>query len=270
MLGHVGWKWLAGPLLSLAFVQATTGCGGAGGTAEQAISSADSRPLLVLAAASLTEVLGEIGPQFNQATGIEVNFSYGGSDSLAGQVRAGAPADAVIFAGAGPLDGLEAAGLTVPGSRRDVASNRLVVIAAEGSGRRLDAMGDLGARQGKVAIADPQLAPAGRYARAAMQAAGVWEAVAPRTIPGLDVRNAAAAVAARNAEFGFVYETDAAAIDGLEVVLVVPDGLYPPIVYPAAVLIASRNVATATAFLDFFRSDGARAAFAERGFGPPL
>jgi molybdate transport system substrate-binding protein len=228
-----------------------------------------SGTILVLAGASLTDVLGEIGPQFRQSTGVEVNFSYGASDPLAGQVRSGAPADAVIFAGAGPLDGLEAAGLVVPGSRRDVASNRLVVVAAKKSGHRLGALDDLRAQAGKVAIADPQLAPAGRYARAAMQASGIWDEVEPRTIPGLDVRNTAAAVTARNAEFGFVYETDAAAIDGLEIVLVVPDRLYPPIVYPAAVVSNSRNVPAATAFLDYLLSNSARAVFEKHGFRPP-
>jgi molybdate transport system substrate-binding protein len=266
MLERVKSKWLVGLLFCVAAMTVIAGCRDASGTDSEEGATAGPMPILVLAAASLSDVLGEIGPQFHRSTGIEVSFSYGASDSLAGQVRSGAPADAVIFAGAGPLDGLEAAGLTVAGSRRVVAGNRLVVVAAKGTGRRLGALDDLKTQPGKVAIADPLLAPAGRYARAAMQEAGVWDEVQARIIPGLDVRNAAAAVTARNAEFGFVYETDAAAIDGLEVVLVVPDGLYPPIVYPAAVVFSSRRQPGANAFLDHLRSDAARSVFEKHGF----
>jgi molybdate transport system substrate-binding protein len=266
MLERVKWKRLVGLLYCVAAMSVIAGCRDANRTDSDEGAAVAPTPILVLAAVSLTDVLGEIGPQFRRSTGNEVTFSYGASDSLAGQIRSGAPADAVIFAGAGPLDGLEAAGLTVAGSRRVVASNRLVVVAAKGTGHRLGSLDDLTTKPGKVAIADPQLAPAGRYARAAMQAAGIWAEIEARVIPGLDVRNAAAAVTARNAEFGFVYETDATAIDGLEVVLVVPDGLYPPIVYPAAVVTASRKAPVATTFLDFLRSDAARAVFETHGF----
>lgn len=226
--------------------------------------------IVVLAAASLTEVLGEIGAGFEESAGIHVSFSYGGSDTLAGQVRKGAPADAVIFAGAGPLDGLEAAGLTRAGSRRDVAANRLVVIFRAGSGVKLSSLDELATRHsGKVAIADPQLAPAGRYARSALETAGIWEQLESRVIPGLDVRNAAAAVTAGNAQFGIVYETDAAAVEGVEVALVVPSGLYPPIVYPAAVVGASKRPTAAAAFLEYLGAADARTAFARHGFRPP-
>jgi molybdate transport system substrate-binding protein len=225
--------------------------------------------VLVLAAASLTEVMDEIGAGFEEATGIDVRFSYGGSDSLAAQIRNGAPADAVVFAGAGPLDSLETGGFTVPGSRRSVAGNRLVVIAPSASESGLGSLAELAAENsGRVAIADPQLAPAGRYARAAMEAAGVWEAVSPRLIPGLDVRNAAAAVTAGNANFGFVYETDAAAISGVRIVHVVSAELYPRIVYPAAVVSRSGNQAQAGAFLEYLAGPDAREVFSRHGFQP--
>ncbi|MBI2965179.1 MAG: molybdate ABC transporter substrate-binding protein [Chloroflexi bacterium] len=252
----VGRIWLLWALLLLA---AGAACGRDERTGE----------VLVLAAASLTEVMDEIGTGYEEATGIDVRFSYGGSDSLAAQIRNGAPADAVVFAGAGPLDALEAGGFTVPGGRRSVAANRLVVIAQASSGTALGSLAELAAENsGKVAIADPQLAPAGRYARAALEAAGVWDAVSPRLIPGLDVRNAAAAVTAGTAQFGFVYETDAAAMSGVKVVYVVPAELYPRILYPAAVVSASRNQAQAGAFLEYLGGPRAREVFTRHGFQP--
>lgn len=225
--------------------------------------------VLVLAAASMTEVLDEIGSKFEETTGIDVSFSYGGSDTLAAQIRNGAPADAVVFAGAGPLDALEADGFTVPGSRRSVAANRLVVITEATSGAALTSLADLAAgHSGKVAIADPQLAPAGRYAEAALKAAEVWDAVSPRLIPGLDVRNAAAAVTAGNAEFGFVYETDAAPVHDVKIVYVVPADLYPRILYPAAIVSRSRRQPQAGAFLEYLSGPDARAVFSRHGFQP--
>jgi molybdate transport system substrate-binding protein len=235
------------------------GCGGVGPRGE----------VLVLAAASMTEVLDEIGSDFEEATGIDVSFSYGGSDTLATQIRNGAPADAVVFAGAGPLDALETNGFTVPGSRRSVAANRLVVIAETGSGAALTSLEDLAAgHSGKVAIADPQLAPAGRYAVTAMKSAGVWDAVSSRLIPGLDVRNAAAAVTAGNAEFGFVYETDAAAVRDVKIAYVVPAGLYPRILYPAAIVSRSSSQPQAVAFLEYLGGPDARAVLSRHGFQP--
>lgn len=232
-------------------------------------SAAASGEVLVLAAASLADALDEIAPMFEAKTGIKVRFSYGGSDSLAGQIKSGAPADAVIFAGAGPLDGLQSAGLTLVEGRRDIAANRLVVIARAGSGAKLASLGDFAAQSsGMLAIADPQLAPAGRYARAALQAAGVWEGVVPRLIPGLDVRNAAAAVTAGNARFGLVYETDAAAVKGVEVAHVVPTEYYPRIVYPAAVVASSRNQKPAKTFLEHLGAADAQAVFSKHGFRP--
>lgn len=206
---------------------------------------------------------------FKAETGIDVKFSFGGSDALATQIRRGAPADAVIVAGSGPLDGLERDGLVLKATRRDIASNRLVVIAPAGSGRKLSPLGEIAtAYSGKVAIADPQLAPAGRYAQAALEQAGVWSALGPRLIPGLDVRGAAAAVASGNAEFGFVYETDAEAVKGVEVAMLVPQDGYPRILYPVAVVAGSTEQTRAGRFLDYLVSAEGAGLFAKYGFRP--
>jgi molybdate transport system substrate-binding protein len=230
---------------------------------------AENDEVVVLAAASLTEVLDQLGKDFERETGLRVRFSYGASDTLAGQVEKGAPADAVVFAGEGPLASLEESGLTIAGSRRDIASNRLVVVVQRGSDTRLLRLAGLADSSGKVAIADPQLAPAGRYARAALEEAGVWRQLEPRIIPGLDVRNAAAAVTSGNARFGIIYQTDAAVSEELEVVLVVPQDLHPPIVYPAAVVARSRRGEAAGRFLEYLGSAPARDVFGRHGFLPP-
>ena len=228
----------------------------------------------MLAAASMSDVLPEVAAVYQASTGRQVRFSFGPSDGLAAQVKRGAPADAVIFAGQGPVEDLAASGLIVPASRRVFASNALVVIAqagpgSPGPGPRAASLSEIATRYtGRIAVADPQLAPAGRYAEAALRSAGVWEAVAPRLLPGLDVRNAAAAVAAGNAEFGIVYRTDAAAIEGVEVVFAVPPDMHPAIVYEAAVVAASPNREAAANFTGSLMSAETAAILARHGFGP--
>ncbi|MSQ08554.1 MAG: molybdate ABC transporter substrate-binding protein [Dehalococcoidia bacterium] len=234
------------------------------------VTSEPAGTVLVLAAASLTDVLTEAAVKFKTETGIEVKFSFGGSDSLATQLRRGAPGDVVIFAGAGPLDGLEKDGIVLKDSRRDIASNRLVIIAPARSGLKLASLGEIATGySGRVAIADPRLAPAGRYAQAALEKAGVWAALGPRLIPSLDVRNTAAAVASGNAEFGFVYETDVAAVKGVDVVMAVPRDAYPQILYPASVVAGSEAQALAGRFLEYLVSQEAAGLFGKYGFRPP-
>lgn len=225
--------------------------------------------LIVSGAASLGDVLAEAGEAFTGETGIEVTFNLGGSTFLARQIELGAPVDAAIFAGAGPMDRLAARNLVVVGSRVDVLVNRLVIIARVGEGLSVDSLENLAAAySGRIAIADPAFAPAGRYARAALESLGLWDRLGDRIVPSLDVRAAAAMVAAGNAEFGIVYATDAQAIAGVDAVLDVPPALHPPIVYPAGVISATAHPDEARRFLGFLSSEQAARIFERHGFEP--
>jgi molybdate transport system substrate-binding protein len=224
---------------------------------------------LVLAAASVADALEELRPAYEAATGDAVKFSFAASGTLATQVKRGAPGDAVIFAGAGPMDGLEAAGLIERGSRRAPLRNRLVVIARPGTDGSIAGLGALADRgRGRVAIASPDSAPAGEYAREALQSAGVWQALrdGSRLIEAVDVRAAAAAVQAGGADYGIVYATDAAAMPGVSAVLDVPDSSHSPILYAAGVLAGSGRKAAAGRFLDFLALAEAQAVFKRHGF----
>lgn len=223
----------------------------------------------MLAAVSLSDALTEARDTFEAAGGGRVRLSFGASGVLATQVRRGAPADAVIFAGAGPMDALDRDGLIVEGTRRDVAGNSLVVVARAGSEVRVESLEALARGfEGRIAIGDVATVPAGEYARAALEAAGVWDAVQGRLLPVLDVRAAAAAVASGNAEFGFVYATDAAMVRDVEIALSVPAARHLRISYPAAAVRASSNVAAAAAFLDFLVSEDGQGVFRRHGFPP--
>jgi molybdate transport system substrate-binding protein len=231
-------------------------------------AAARPRPeILVFAAASLTDALGEIGADFEQRHGVRVLFSFAGSNALARQIEAGAPADVFVSANLDRMDELERAGLVDPADRVSLLSNRLAVVVAVASGLVIAGPADLG-RARRLALGDPEAVPAGIYARRWLEGLGLWEALRERVVPTLDVRAALAAVESGAAEAGIVYRTDAVPSRRVRVAFEVPASEAPRIVYPAA-LLASSTAPEARAFLDHLRSAPARAVFARLGFEPP-
>lgn len=148
-----------------------------------ACTSAPPEPLVVLAASSFTEVLPEIGRAWQETGGAPPTFGFDASSKLARQVEAGAPADLLFFADAESMDAV--AGLLAPGTRRNVAGNTLVVVtpasALEGA-LTIETLPSVT----HLAIAGENV-PAGRYAREALQAAGIWTAVEPGVVTGDNV-----------------------------------------------------------------------------------
>jgi molybdate transport system substrate-binding protein len=222
--------------------------------------------LLVFAAASLTDALQEIGAGYEACAGTRVLFSFAGSNTLARQIRAGAPADVFVSANLERMEELEEAGLVGPGDRANLLSNRLVVVVPRSSNLAVGAARDL-VRVRRLALGDPEAVPAGIYARRWLQRRGVWEALRDRVVPTLDVRAALAAVESGAADAGIVYRTDAAISRQAKVALEVPADEAPRIVYPAAVL-ASAHEPEARAFLGHLRSPEARSVFIRFGFEP--
>ena len=225
----------------------------------------DGDELLVFAAASLADALEEIGERFEEEAGTRVAFSFGGSQALAQQVASGAPADVFVAAGRQPLDFLDSRGAvdTVEGA---VVHNELVVAVREDS-KALGSISDLaGPAVGRVAIADPGLAPAGIYAREALRSLGLWESLRPSLVFGADVRAALAYLESGNVDAALVYATDAREAPGVKALDIVPPDSYPSIAYPAAVLEGSESRDAAIGFLRFLKSDAARGIFERHGF----
>src|SRR6185295_7250996 len=153
----------------------------------------------VLAAASLRGALDEVVVLYRQEKGFQVVISYGASSALARQIENGAPADLFISADLDWMDYVEKKGLLAPGTRRNLLGNRLVLIAPAKQPVKLQpapgfpigkALGS-----GRIALADPNSVPAGKYAKAAFEKLGVWDEVAPRVAAAENVRAALALVA---------------------------------------------------------------------------
>jgi molybdate transport system substrate-binding protein len=226
----------------------------------------------VFAAASLKPAMDEIAARYRQTGGGRARLVYGGSSALARQIEYGAPAQIFISANSAWMDLLAAEGLLATGSRRDLLSNRLVLIGAPGfaTGLRIgpgfDLAGALAGERLSMALVDA--VPAGQYGRAALQSLGVWEAVKPLVAQAGNVTAALLRVALGEAPMGIVYATDAAAEPRVWVIATFPEGSHPPIRYPVAI-VKEGDTPGARALLGYLTGPEARAVFDRRGFGPP-
>lgn len=233
---------------------------------------AAERIVTVFAAASLTDVLEDVGKAYTAANQVPVRFSYAASSALARQIESGAPADAFMSADQEWMNFLETKNLLRSDTRRDIVSNSLVLVAPADSklilriapGFKLAAA--LG-KNGRLATGDPASVPVGKYARAALTKLGVWSSVQDRIIPADNVRTALNFVTLAEAPLGIVYATDARGNSKVRVVDTFPDDTHEPISYPAAA--TSNAGADAIGFVRFLSSDTAQLIFERAGFGKP-
>ncbi len=243
--------------------QASASAGAAGATGRGAPVE-----LRFYAAASLRDVLQELAPALERATGTTLVFNLGASNDLARQIVAAGKADLFFSADEGWMDHLAAEGLVDTASRRSPLSNRLVVIVPAESPLRIASARDLAASSvRRLSLANPEAVPAGKYARAWLERSGVWSALAERVVPALDVRAALAAVESGAIEAGIVYRTDAASARRVRVAFEVPAEEGPPISYALAALADRPHLARAREVVAWLCGPEAAAVYARHGFG---
>ena len=231
---------------------------------------AQAANVTVFAAASLKEALDEQAKAFETRTSDKVAISYAASNALARQIEGGAGVDLFVSADLDWMNYLDKRKLIIPGTRTNLLRNTLVLVAPAASkatpkiAQKFDLSGALG--DDRLAMANPDSVPAGKYGRSALEALGVWSAVAPKVARADNVRAALALVARGEAPFGIVYATDAFADKGVRIVGTFPPDTYPPIVYPAGIVATSQSPAVRP-LLDYLRSPPARAVWEKHGFG---
>ena len=224
---------------------------------------------LVFAAASLTDVLNVVAEVYEKTGQPKPVFSFASSATLARQIENRAPADIFISADEQWMDYIATRNLIEPASRVALLSNRIVLVSTATNPIVLTiepgfALGKaLGA--GKLALADPDSVPAGRYAKAALENLGVWREIEPRVVRAENVRGALAFVERADARAGVVYATDAALAKNITIVGTFPEISHPPITYPIA-LLRQKPSAEAKSFYDFMRSDTAKEIYQRFGF----
>jgi molybdate transport system substrate-binding protein len=230
----------------------------------------DKSSITVFAAASLTNVLQELGDGFTKDASIPVRFSFAASSALARQIENGSRADMFFSADLEWMDYLESRKLIQPATRRDVVGNQLVLIAPADSKIVLKIQphfalaATLG--KGRLATGDPDSVPVGRYAHEALANLGVWDEVSARLVRADSVRSALAFVDRGEAALGIVYTTDALIDKKVRVVDTFPAATHTPIVYPAALTIGAKP--DAAKFLAYIRGPAGSAAFQRYGFTP--
>ena len=232
---------------------------------------ADEPPnLTVFAAASLKGALDDVAGAYAAAGHATPRISYAGTSALARQIEQGAPADVFISADAEWMDYVQQRNLIDPATRRDLLGNALVLIEPAGGTATLSldhsdawsaALGE-----GRLAVARVDSVPAGKYARAALTALGVWPALEPRLAQTDDVRQALMFVARGETPLGIVYRTDARSGAEVRIVATFPADSHAPIVYPAAAVEREGASSERAAFLDFLRSEAAATIFRKHGF----
>ncbi len=226
--------------------------------------------VVVFAAASLTDALGEIAGSFEKETGVRVVTNLGASSMLARQIREGAPADLFLSADELQMDVLEKAGLLVPGTRRNALSNTLAVVLPGDSPMKISFEGDLTAPSvRRIALAEPTSVPVGVYSKKFFESVGMWPALEAKIVPTENARATLAAVESGNVDAGVVYRTDALISKKVRIAFEVPASRGPKISYPFALLKDAPHAAEARRFLSYLSSPPARDVFRRYGFGAP-
>jgi molybdate transport system substrate-binding protein len=232
-------------------------------------AAAQSRDVLVFAAASLKDAMDDITAQYQRDTGKHVLVSLAASSTLAKQIENGAPADIFISADLDWMDYLAKRNLLKPNTRRNLLGNRLVLIAPKDGPAAIKIQPGFPLAKmlegGKLSMADVATVPCGKYGKAALEKLGVWPSVAGQVVQAENVRAALALVARKEAPLGIVYQTDAAAEPKVKVVGLFPVETHPPIIYPIALTAESSNP-DAAAFLANLGSPKARLLFEKQGF----
>jgi molybdate transport system substrate-binding protein len=239
------------------------------GAPQQAWAQGQGGNMVVFAAASLKNALDAVNAQWQKETGRKAVISYAASSALAKQMEQGAPAQMFISADLDWMDYVEKKGLIRSETRSNLLGNRIVLIAPKEKAPVVDIKPGFDLAKvlggGRLAVANVDAIPAGKYGKAALEKLGAWAGMADRIAQAENVRAALLLVSRGEAPAGIVYQTDAAADRNVRIIGTFPEDTHPPIIYPVA-LTADAKHPDAAAFLAHVRSDKAKPLFEAQGF----
>ncbi len=226
-----------------------------------------SRPLVIFAAASLTNVMTELGEQYQKDSTVVLQFNYASSGTLARQIEHGAQADIFLSANTDWVQYLEKKDLLETDNVRDLVGNELVIVSSNSDTVILyNKNPGLLHAASHIAIGDPGYVPAGKYAKEALENLSIFQLLKDKLVMAKDVRNALMLVELGEAEFGIVYRTDALSSTKMHIVGVLPKTSYSTIIYRGAICRDASN--EADGFFNFLLSDEAQSVWKKYGFDP--
>ena len=225
--------------------------------------------VVVFAAASLKNALDAVNAEWQKETGKKATVSYAASSALAKQIEQGAPAQIFISADLDWMDYVAKRNLIRPDTRSNLLGNRIVLVGPKDKAKAVDIkpgfdlakiLGD-----GRLAMANIDTVPAGKYGKAALEKLGTWASVSNKIAQAENIRAALLLVSRGEAPAGIVYQTDAAADPAVAIIGRFPENTHPPIIYPIALTADAKNP-DAAAFLAYIRSAKAKPLFEKEGF----
>lgn len=224
--------------------------------------------LLVSAAASLTDVMNELGSAYEEINSdTKLTFTFGGSGSLQAQIEEGAPVDVFMSAAEKQMNALEEKDLILKDTRKTLLINKVVLITPKDNELNLNSFDDiLNTDIEKIAIGDPSNVPVGQYSEEIFNNLDMIDSLEPKLILGNDVRTVLTWVETNEVDCGVVYATDAYTSDKVSIVDEAPDGSHKQVTYPVSVVEGSKEVDESKKFIHFLSTDKAKEIFERYGF----
>ncbi len=225
--------------------------------------------LLVSAAASMTDVLGELATMYKDVNpNTSLIFTFGSSGALQTQIEEGAPVDIFMSAAQKQMKALEEKDLLVNDTIKTLLVNKVVLITPKKDEIGIKSFDDLATNDKiqKIALGDPGNVPVGQYSEEIFTTLNVLDAIKAKAIYGSDVRTVLTWVENGEVDCGLVYATDAMSSDGVTIVAEAPEGSHKEVTYPVAVIKSSKHIEESKAFLDFVQSAEAATVFEKYGF----
>lgn len=228
-------------------------------------SDHDKKVILVSAASSLQGVIDEINESFKD-NNYKLTINYASSGTLQKQIDQGAPVDVFISAGIKQMNELERKDLIDTATRKDLLGNELVLVVHKNN-QDITQLSDLkDIKSELLALGNPEIVPAGEYARDTLQYLNLWDQLQNKIIFGKDVKQVLTYLETGNAVAGFVYRTDTKLAKETKIAVVTPKEAHLPIIYPIAVIKGSNNKQIAGKFIKYLQSKETKKIFEKHGF----
>lgn len=225
--------------------------------------------LTISAAASLTNAMGEIKTLYTkEKPNVTINYNFGASGALQQQIEQGASADLFFSAATKQMNALQKKGLILDNTKVDLLGNTVVLIVKSDSESGISDFKDATSDKiKKIALGEPKTVPVGQYSEEIFTSLSILDKVKAKAVYGSDVKQVLSWVETGNVDAGVVYGTDAKTSEKVKVAALAGKDLYKtPVVYPVAVIKASKNIEDTKTFLKFLSSNKAKEVFAKYGF----
>ena len=223
--------------------------------------------LQIMAAASITDVMEELGENYKKENGnVTFTFNFGSSGTLQTQIEEGAPADMFISAATKQMDDLKEKGLMDDDSIVNLLENKVVLIKPKDSGPDIQSFEDVAGDKVSMVAIGGEGVPVGQYTQTIYENLGLWDKIKEKANLASDVRQVLDWTASKNVDCGIVYQTDAMIEENVEIVCEAPKGSGDKVIYPAGIVKSSEKKEEAEKFLEYIKSDEAKKVFEKYGF----